>query len=217
MPRRTKRRPGRPTILTHELANHILDIISDGNHATTAIAAVGISQSAFYDWIAKGRDAQDAIAAGESVDETQRVYAEFAERVARARARAEMRAVGTVRRSMEGGHVLSEEPVLDLEGQPVRDDSGEILYKRTYSAPDGKLALMYLERARPDEWARSAPDRVEVSGPNGAPVQVEQQVVIAGLAERVAAVAARRREDAELEAAEADDEGVYAITSGGED
>jgi hypothetical protein len=46
-------------------------------------------------------------------------------------------------------------------------------------------------------------------------VQVEQQVVISSLAERVAAVVAARDADRALETAEADGDGVYGITSGG--
>jgi hypothetical protein len=216
MPRRTRRRgPGQPTKLTPERANHILDLISSGNHATTACAAAGIGQSAYYSWISKGQDAIDEHErTGQPIPEAKRVYADFAERVARARARAETRAVSTVRRSMEGGFVTSEEPVLGADGDVLRDDNGEILYKRTYAQPDGRLALQYLERARPDEWSRNAASRVELSGPEGGPVQVEQQVVVASLAERLAGVVAARRADAELEAAEPGEDGAYQITGG---
>jgi hypothetical protein len=78
------------------------------------------------------------------------------------------------------------------------------------------LALEYLARARPQEWSRQqAAAKVEVSGREGGPVQVEQQVVISSLAERVAAVVAARDADRALETAEADGDGVYGITSGG--
>lgn len=220
MPRRTRRRgPGRPTTLTPERRARIIGLIEDGNHLRTACAAAGVGESTFYGWLTKGEDAKDeAERTGRPVPDAQRVYAEFVEAVSRARARAEVKAVSVVERSMVGGFVTSEKPLVDVDGQAVQDPhTGEVLYERTYQPPDGRLALAYLERARPQEWSRAQSSKVEVSGPGGGPVPVEQTVIIASLAERVAAVVAEREADRELEAAEAGADGAYQITSGDDD
>jgi hypothetical protein len=219
MPRRKARRSrGQPTKLTRERRTRILELIEDGNHLRTACAAAGVSHTAFYRWLNRGEDAREtAESTGQPIPDAEAVYVEFVDAVARARARAETKAVSVVQRSMVGGFVLSEEPLQNVDGDPVCDPAtGEVLYKRTYSQPDGRLALQYLERSRPTEWGRQAASKVELSGPDGGPVQVEQSVVIASLAERVAGVVAAREADRELEAAEQDEDGAYQLT-GGED
>lgn len=219
MPRRKPRRTGRPTVLTPERRARILDLIADGNHLGTACAAVGIHRTTYYQWLSKGQDALDeAESTGQPIPDAQRVYVDFLDKVGRARARAETKAIDVVQRSMVGGFVLSEKPLQDVNGDPVYDsNTGEVLYERTYSQPDGRLAMEYLARARPQEWGRNQATKVEMSGPEGGPVQVEQSVVIADLASRVASVVAAREQDRELEAAEVGSDGAYQIAAGGGD
>jgi Homeodomain-like domain len=217
-PHQTRPHQRTPTGLTPERRARLLELIEDGNHATTACAIVGISRTTFYNWLNRGEDAAAALAEERDVDlATEGVFVDFVVTVTRARAHAERNAVDVIQRSMRGGFVLSEEPIVNADGDVVcHPSTGEPLFKRSFAQPDGRLALEYLARARPQEWSRQqAAAKVEVSGPEGGPVQVEQQVVIASLAERVAAVVAAREADRELEAAEADGDGVYGITSGG--
>lgn len=208
----TKKQTGRPTRLTENTADVIVHAVLEGNHITTACAAAGVSRTALYEWIDRGQAVQQALANEEPVDPDALRFADFADRLADARARAEMRAVQVIERSMQGGFVISEEPLLDLEGQPVRGDDGEILCKRTYAQPDGRLALSYLGRSRPDTWGQNPTNRIELTGAAGGPVQMEHSTdQIASLAERLALVAARRRaedaEDGEVYEAELVDDG----------
>lgn len=217
MPRRKPRRTrGRPSAFTRERRNRILELIEAGNHLRTACNVAGVSHTTFYKWLNRGEDArEEAERTGQPPADAEAVYVEFVDAVSRARARAESKAVSVVQRAMVGGFILSEEPLQDANGDPVLSPStGEVLYKRTYSQPDGRLALQYLERSRPGEWGRQPTSRVEVTGAEGGPVQVEQSVVIASLAERVAGVVAAREADRELDAAEQDEDGAYQITGG---
>lgn len=206
MPRRKPRRRGRKTLLTPTRQARILELIEQGNHIATACAHVGIGTSTLYRWLEQAEEYDETIAAGQPPDDAKRVYAEFRDGYWLARARAEENAVRVIQRSMAGGFVLSEEPLIGADGDVLRNDNGEILWKRTYSQPDGRLALAYLARISPDRWGQN-PQRVEVSGPGGSAVQVQHQVgQIEALAERLHAVAAERRADLELEAGE--DDGV---------
>lgn len=202
MARRKPRRRGRKTLLTPTRQDKIIKLVEDGNHIVTACAHAGISQTTFYRWLEHADDYDQAKATGQTPDPTKRLYVEFRDKVAFARARAEENAVKVVHRAMAGGFLISEEPLQNAEGELLRDDAGEILYKRVWSQPDGRLALQYLARSAPRNWGQQAIG-IELSGPGGAPLAAGgEQGAIGKLAERLASVAAARRADRELEAAE---------------
>lgn len=46
---------GRPTSLTHEVAERILALVRQGNYRTVACRAAGIPQRTFWRWIQEGR------------------------------------------------------------------------------------------------------------------------------------------------------------------
>ncbi|TDD73383.1 hypothetical protein E1293_31475 [Actinomadura darangshiensis] len=73
--------------------------------------------------------------------------------------------------------------------------------------PDWRAAAWVLERRHPDGFAR--PSQLQVSGPDGGPVEIEQTPGLAALAERVAESLAEYR--AELEGLD-DEEEVHANT-----
>lgn len=83
---------GRKTKCTPEVRKKIVDALKAGNYAEVACRAAGIGESTYYQWIARGR--ADAEAG------RQTVYAEFAEAVKEADARAEQYAVAMVLKAM---------------------------------------------------------------------------------------------------------------------
>jgi transposase-like protein len=202
--RRTPRRRGRKTLLTPDRKNRILELVEAGNHIATACAHVGIGTSTLYRWLDQAADVDEQIAQGQRPDVAKQVYVDFRDALALARAKAEVGAVKVIHRSMEGGFVISETPLQDASGDALRDDNGNILYSRTFTQPDGRLALAFLARSWPEKWGQNA-QRVELSGPGGSPVQVQQVGQISALAQRLHEVAAARQADLELEAA-GDDE-----------
>lgn len=212
MARRTPRRPGNtlerprnprghPTALTEATADYIINTVLDGNHITTACEAAGVGRSTLYRWIEFANEADWNEEHNQPVRADAAIYRDFRDRLAAARARAEMTAVDVVQRSMKGGFLISEKPVLTADGKLAYDEDGNPLMERTWSQPDGRLALSYLGKSRPDVWGQNGSQRIELTGAGGAPVQVEHEATadaIEGLAERLAQVAAQRRaEDAE--------------------
>jgi hypothetical protein len=207
MPRRTPRTPGntlqrprrpahRPTALTDRTADYIINTVLDGNHITTACEAAGIARTTMYRWIEAANEADWNEQHDQPVRPDAALYRNFRDRLAEARAQAEMSAVAVVQRSMKGGILVSEKPVIGPDGKVARDDDGTILYERVWSQPDGRLALSYLGKSRPDVWGQNGSQRIELTGADGGPVQVEtteQAETIETLADRLAAVAAQRR------------------------
>jgi hypothetical protein len=188
MPRRLPRHTnGRPTLLTPDLQQRIVELVQAGNYLSTAAEAAGIARRTLYQWLALGLQAQNAIDRGERITPTARRYAQFAHTLSRVRARAEAGAVLTVTNAMRGGAVVRETT------RRHRDGSEET--ERLYAPPDGRLALEYLARTAPARWGRR--QAVEVSGPGGGPVEVEHGISddAAALAARVHANMARQREE----------------------
>lgn len=75
---------GRPSKLTPEVQEKIVNLIKVGNYAETAARAAGISKTTYYNWMADDRPQ----------------YVEFRDAVETAEAEAESHAVAVVRRAM---------------------------------------------------------------------------------------------------------------------
>lgn len=77
---------GAKSTLTADIADRIVALLSAGNYIGVAIRACGVPGSTYKDWISKGREGDPG-------------YAEFAERVDRARAEGEARNVAQIARA----------------------------------------------------------------------------------------------------------------------
>lgn len=165
----TRRKPGRPTRLTPETADTIIHSVTSGDHIVTACAAAHVGQATLYRWLQRAELIDEAIANDEPYDPADLAYREFRERLDAARAHALQDAREVVHKVMHGGFVIEEEPALDGNGQVVRDSDGEVVMRRRYAQPDGRLAMTYMSRARPDLWGTNA-TRVELTGADGAPL-----------------------------------------------
>lgn len=203
MPRRTKRKPGRPTLLTKDVQARFYDIVKKGNHLTTACAVVGIGVSTLYRWLEQGDEAEELQTDGIELTDAQRVYLEFRDGLRLARAHAEMRAVSVVERAMEGGFVISRRPLQNANGDVQYDsNTGEVLYEETFTQPDGRLALSYLGRSSPSVWGQNPTHKLEITAPGvggmaGGPDGDLTDDQAAALARQLAAVQARMQEDRE--------------------
>ena len=76
----------RPTKLTPEVAETILDFIRKGNYVEAASAAAGVSKEALYNWLRRG-------APGNEGQDPGGIYREFSDAVLQARAEAQTKAV----------------------------------------------------------------------------------------------------------------------------
>ena len=82
---------GRPTKLTPEVQERIVQALRAGNYQETAAAYAGIGESTFYEWMERGRD------------EPGSVYSEFVEAVTKAKADAEVRDVALIDKAATDG------------------------------------------------------------------------------------------------------------------
>jgi len=122
---------GRPTKLTPEVQDRIIQALKAGNYVETAAEYAGIGKTTFYRWMEQGKQASRGI------------YREFRDAVMRARAEAEARNVAIIQQA----------------------------------APDDwRAAAWWLERAFPDRWG--ARQKLEHSGPDGAPIAAEVRVTL---------------------------------------
>lgn len=207
---------GRPTALTDRVEETILGLLIEGNSIEATCALAGIGTTTFHRWMQRGEDARETLDATGSLPPEEERFRDFRESVLDARAQAESRAVGIVMKAMHGGFVTSEEPAYDLNGNPIYDENGKLVYKRSYTPPDGRLAMAFLQRARPKDWSMAGANinaKVEVSGPDGGPVEVHHSAAeIASLTERLVSVRqqfeSEEQEMAAIESAREDREDV---------
>jgi hypothetical protein len=92
-------RPGRPPLLTPELRDKIVEVVSAGNYLKTAAQFCGVGQSTLQGWLARGRTAAAAVEAGQEVPPEEERYLEFLASVTQAETRAEVAAVTHWRRA----------------------------------------------------------------------------------------------------------------------
>lgn len=78
---------GRPTKLTPEVQDRIIQALKAGNYVETAAEYAGIGKTTFYRWMARGEQASRGI------------YREFRDAVMRARAEAEARNVAIIQKA----------------------------------------------------------------------------------------------------------------------
>lgn len=130
-------------MLTPDRARAILDAVSAGNSFLTAATYAGIGERTLYQWVDKGKAwferhewDEDADVPADHEDPQAR-YAAFAQALYRARAQAEVRAVATI---VEAG---SDRYRTDQDGR-----------RELVEAGDWRAAAWYLERSRPDRWAK---------------------------------------------------------------
>ena len=53
--KKISKKQGRPTKLTPELREEIVELLKAGNYIKTACAVVGINKTTFYQWLKKGK------------------------------------------------------------------------------------------------------------------------------------------------------------------
>lgn len=164
-------RLGRPTKLTPEVRDKIVESVRRGNFIEAAAESAGVYRGTVFRWVQE---------ANEGHPDPSR--AEFRDALMQARAEAETTMVSLVFRAAMGGVVIKEVT------RTLRDGSQES--ETVYSAPDGRVGLEYLSRAFPDKWKKQTSNTsvIEHTGPGGGPVQIQAQTVrLTALAERLAA------------------------------
>lgn len=161
-----KRRRG-PTRLRlyPELQARIVDLVRRGNYPTTAAVSQGIPDSTWQSWMAKGREARALSESGGKLTKTDELYRDLLGEVEAAWHDAEVKIVDVVQRLATGEVVSSVTEVFD-------DDDPERVKARTihFVPPHPTTSRWMLEKMAPDRWGRN---RIEVTGQDGGPIDVE--------------------------------------------
>ncbi|QSI50008.1 helix-turn-helix domain-containing protein [Thermobispora bispora] len=169
----------RPTKLTTEVADQIVQGVRDGLPLARAAEAAGVHRSTVYNWLQLA----------ETAEATPDLVA-FADRLTRARVTAQQTLINAAFQAAVGGQVIEE---------GTRPD-GSTYVKRT--PPDGRTALDLLARMDPEHWRPVK--AVEVSGPGQTPIAVAAEVAtIEHIIERIGE-ARQRRSEAEQRRSEAE-------------
>lgn len=82
---------GRPTKLTPELSQRVIDLVRVGNYVETAAAAVGVHRNSLFNWMERGRKDESG------------AYFDFVNGVHQAQAEAEARTLAVVQRAGKEG------------------------------------------------------------------------------------------------------------------
>lgn len=192
----SRRRPGRPSLLTPDRANALVRAVSVGVAQSLAAQAVGISYPTFARWMAKGRAAAEAREEGQEPDPSDDPYVELHQRVHQARARMAASSLAQIL-AAGAGHVVLAEQVRTY----TDEETGRRIEERTtrYQPADWRAAAWWLARTFPEHY-----------GPNPKPLDqmideyatrelpaaggVDSPPELAGLAERLQAALARQEE-----------------------
>jgi hypothetical protein len=83
----------RPTKLTGEVQERIVEALRAGNYQEIAANYAGVSDATFHNWMARGREEQRRILEGEKLDPKESIFLEFFVVVEKARSEAEVRNV----------------------------------------------------------------------------------------------------------------------------
>lgn len=193
----------RPSKLDPDRAERLLNAVRTGNYFETACAIAGIAPSTGYGWVHRGQaeaerrrsglTAADRRDAGLPSAASEQRFVEFAEALATARGELEQRIVAAVMRSSIGG-VTTKKVKRTLKDGTVEEEE-------TVTAPDGRVALEFLARAFPGNWARRQALEVEVTTGEGGGASLQASGAELLLARRFAEWRQEREadvEDAEL-------------------
>lgn len=208
MDEETTRAPHRPLkLLEDDVREKLLDSLRRGTTIVSAAAIAGISETTYYRWLERGREAEETLAETGELDPYETPFRKFREAVTRAHAQGEDYATGVLRKLIEGGYVVK------TRTKRFRDPaSGQVVeeVEEDVAEPDGRMLQFYLERRhrRPDGWGKT--ESLELSGPEGGPVSVS-----GGGTDLVALADQIRRHADQREAEEAERSGEVASGGGG--
>lgn len=162
MPRRRSRRePGRPTLLSAEVEKKLIEATKIGAPMNAAAAYCGISVRAFEDWMRRGHDEQGRLEEdGAEPDPVEAKYLALYKKIVEARAHASVASVGLIRKAAVGGQVT------ETTTRRYRDAAGDIVEEVTEKRTSGdwKAAAWWLERQNRSDFGKETTVNHDVSG-----------------------------------------------------
>ncbi len=153
---------GRRTICTPEITKAVADNIVLGLSNKDACANAGISETAFYDWLRRGREELERVAQSprRGIRKREKPFTEFAESIKKAVPRRKQILVGRIQQAARGGDEYKEtfrKYKQNREGKPTLVEERVTVKTRS---PEWQAAAWLLERLHYDEFGRR--QRVDV-------------------------------------------------------
>ena len=161
MPRRRSRRePGRPTLLDKEVEKKLIEATKIGSPMNAAAAYCGISVRAFEDWMRRGHTEQGRIDDGEEPDPVEAKYLSLYTKIVEARAHASVASVGLIRKAAVGGQVT------ETTTRRYRDAAGDLVEETTEKRTSGdwRAAAWWLERQNRSDFGKETTVNTNVKG-----------------------------------------------------
>jgi hypothetical protein len=124
----------RPTKLTPELQQGIVDRIAAGNYPEFAAGSLGIGKSTYYVWMKRGRKTSRGR------------YREFMEAVKKAKATDQVDNVVHIKRGLKGGQLVERKTITRKDG------TVEVVEK--FARGEWQAGAWLLERKYPDLWGQ---------------------------------------------------------------
>ena len=93
----------RPTKLTAEVQQRIVEALRAGNYQDSSAAYAGIHEATFHNWMSRGREEERRIADGEKPNPKEEAFREFFAAVEKARSESEVRNVMYIQRAAQDG------------------------------------------------------------------------------------------------------------------
>jgi len=138
---------------------------------THAAAVAGVHRATLHRWMARGQEEADRVSEGGRPEPSERPYRDFCDRLTRARAAVAERSIGRLERAARGGFVTRR-----IERSYTNDDGQVVTEVEEHrEAPAWRVDAWLLEKSFPADFGRSVDARVEVTGPGGGPVQVNDE------------------------------------------
>lgn len=165
----------------------MLRAVEVGVPITVACVRAGIPTSAHHRAMEAGEQADSLADEGAELTDRQRLYRDYREQVTRARAKVAHVHVALVAKAAAGGQLIEETT------RRYRDPETEEMVTETrkkYALGDWRASKWLLEVSFRGEFGRERMSRVEVTGRDGAPIEVAGDDVLRSISERLAQVQA---------------------------
>lgn len=94
---------GRPTLLDDDRLERISNALRDGASIENASRAAGIHRATYHNWMERGRNERDRIAAGLEVDENETPFLDFLDNIEKAQAEAAVNFIGEIANHARNG------------------------------------------------------------------------------------------------------------------
>jgi len=140
--------------LDKDVIQKMVNYCRAGAYVETAAAACGIDKETFYNWLRKGAKQKSGI------------YRVLNDALDKAQAEWELRDLAAIDKATTGRATAI--VMKDVEGRPIRDGEGNLMYMRPIE-PDWKAAALRLSRKASKRWCDK--QVLEHTGKDGGPIE----------------------------------------------